>query len=351
MSNPLAADLNHILDQTRDVWQEVDGNRIFITGGTGFFGSWLLESFAWAVDQLDIDTRAVVLTRNREAFQKKAPHLANHPAIQFHPGDVRTFDFPEGPFSHVIHGATESSTQLNNDNPLLMLDTIIQGTRRSLEFAVHCGAQKFLLVSSGAVYGKQPPDMTHIPEGFSGAPDTATSSSSYGEGKRVAELLCSIYAKQDGLETKIARCFAFVGPYLPLDAHFAVGNFIRDGLEGGPIVVKGDGTPYRSYLYAADLAIWLWIILSKGQSNRPYNVGSEVEISISELASRTAEICSLPVSVCVSQKPPHGKSQDRYVPSTARSQRELELKTNADLSSAIGKTFSWYESERKRDQI
>ena len=343
MDNPLANDLDHILAHTTGLWNELCGKRIFITGGTGFFGCWLLESLAWANDKLGLDATALALTRDPQAFRRKAPHLASHPAIQFHIGDVRAFDFPVGEFSHIIHAATEANAKLNDENPLLMFDTIVEGTRRTLEFAQRCGAKNFLLTSSGAVYGKQPSQMPQIPEDYPGGPDPTDPHSAYGEGKRASEMLCTFYAKQFGLEAKIARCFAFVGPYLPLDTHFAIGNFIRDGLRGGPIQVNGDGTPYRSYLYAADLAIWLWTILLRGETCRPYNVGSEESITIAELAHMVAQSFTPPVAVKIARAIVPGQPAERYVPAIRRAKAELDLSQWIALSTAIQRTISWHK--------
>ncbi|OFW33543.1 MAG: epimerase [Acidobacteria bacterium RIFCSPLOWO2_12_FULL_65_11] len=340
-TNPLAEDLDHILGCTEGLWDELRGERVFITGGTGFFGCWLLESFVWANDRLVLGASALVLTRNPDALKHKAPHLAAHPAIQFHVGDVRSFEFPTRPFAHVIHAATESSAKLSAEEPVRMFQTIVLGTERVLEFARHCGARRFLLTSSGAVYGRQPSGMTHIAEDYQGAPDPTDPRWVYGSGKRAAETLCALYAGR-GLEPTIARGFAFVGPHLPLDTHFAVGNFIRDALAGGPIRVNGDGTPYRSYLYAADLAVWLWTILLRGQPLRPYNVGSAVDLTIEELAQLVAHQCSPPVPVTVAQVPRAGISAERYVPSVARAETDLALRPTIPLAEAIRRTIAWH---------
>ncbi len=337
---PLAGDLDHILIHTESLWEALRGRRVFITGGTGFFGCWLLESFAYANDRLDLGASAVVLTRSYDAFQSKAPHLACNPAIKCHIGDIRDFDFPEGEFSHIIHAATSPSTGRRNEDHLFMFDTIVEGTRHTLDFAVYCRAKKFLLTSSGAVYGKQPSDMAHMPEDYCGSPDLTDPYSAYGEGKRAAELLCTLYAEQFRIETKIARCFAFVGPYLPLDIHYAIGNFIRDGLNGGPILVNGDGTPCRSYLYAADLAIWLWTILFRGQSCFPYNVGAEDIVTIAQLAHLVARCVGTSIEVRITKMQQPGRPLERYVPSTKRATL-LGLTSFIDLKQAVAETLKF----------
>lgn len=338
-------DLDHILKHTSHLWEEVRDQNIFITGGTGFFGCWLLESFVWANEKLKLGAKAFVLSRNPEAFAAKVPHLANHPTICLIQGDVRTFEFPEGDFRFVIHAATDPSAKLNQENPLLMFDTIVEGTRQALEFARNHRACKFLLTSSGAVYGKQPPEMTHIPEDYPGAPDPMDQNSPYGEGKRAAEMLCRLYSHQFGLETKIARCFALVGPYLPMDIQYAMGNFIRDASQGGPIHVNGDGTPFRSYLYAADLAIWIWTILFKGQPCRPYNVGSDRSISIAELADLVRQLVSPGIEIIIARQADPKCPPQQYVPSVERARVELSLESWVSLEQAIERTVRWLKGQ------
>ena len=181
--------------------------------------------------------------------------------------------------------------------------------------------------------------MTHVSEDYCGAPDPADPSFFLGESKRAAELLCALYSKKYGIEPKIARCFSFVGPYLPLDIHYAIGNFIRDGLNGVPIRVNGDGTSYRSYLYAADLAIWLWTILFKGESCRPYNVGSEEAITIADLANTVADCFQKQIDVKIAKSPDPNKPPERYVPSTKRAQEECGLHQTIDLREGIRRTI------------
>ena len=340
--NPLEEDLNHILIHTEGLWEELRNQRIFITGGTGFFGCWLLESFAWANTKLNLNASALVLSRNPGAFSRKAPHLASNPSIQLQAGDVRNFEFSAGGFSHVINAATGTDTMASQD-PLSLFEGILQGTRRTLEFTKQCGATKVLFTSSGAVYGKQPSELSQMPEEYAGAPMTTQLSSAYGEGKRAAEFLAAAHAEQHGLEAKIARCFAFVGPHLKLDANFAIGNFIRDTLNNVPICIKGDGTPYRSYLYAADLAIWLWTILFKGRSCHPYNVGSDIAVSIADLAKEVAQIAGPSHEVRIEKEAISGKPPERYVPSIQRAHQELGLSVRIPLQESIKRTIMWHK--------
>jgi dTDP-glucose 4,6-dehydratase len=343
-SNLLAKDLNHILTHTKEFWEEIRDKRIFITGGTGFIGSWLLESFAWINENLNLNASVVVLTRDSQKFSNKFPHLASYPAIKFHIGDVKNFDFPQGEFSHIIHAAATSAyATFFNEDPLVKFDTLFYGTRRICEFAVKCNAKKILFTSSGAVYGEQPISLSHISEEFSGAPLPFNLEAHWGEGKRVAEFLLAYYSKKFSIEIKIARCFTFVGPYIPLDIHYAIGNFIRDSINGGPIVIKNNPNTLRSYLYVADLIIWLWVILFKGKTCWPYNVGSEDAITIKDLAYKVASYFPYKLDVEILNSFDKPK---RYIPSTKRAREELGLMQLIPLDEAIKKTIEHVKANK-----
>ena len=345
--NRLAADLEHLLEHTRELWDELRGERIFITGGTGFFGCWLLESFAWANARLGLGATALVLTRNLEAFRKKAPHLASDPAIQFQQGNICSFESPEGECHFVIHAAMETNTNLSNPDALAYFDSAVLGTRRVLDFASEKKVYKCLFISSGAVYGPQPTDLAKLDESYNGAPFPSETRFAYGQSKRAAEFLCNAYSEIQGINITIARCFAFFGPYLPINSGFAVGNFIKDAVEGGPIRVNGDGSAYRSYLYAADLAIWLWKILLRGEKCRAYNVGSENELNILTLAQTVRNIACPHCEISVARKPEPGNPPKRYVPSTKRARKELGLDEWIGLVEGIRRMVQWnLENER-----
>ena len=343
MSKKINNDLDAILGATAPLWQQLANSRIFITGGTGFFGKWLLFTLMRANRELGTGIRITVLSRNPRSFLRQYPELSEDAGISLVEGDVRSFRFPDGEFTHVIHGATDASARLNSENPLLMFDTIVQGTRRVLDFAAQCRAERFLMISSGAVYGRQPRALPRFPEDYTGGPDIAAPSSAYAEAKRAAELMSQLYLYQKEVSIVIARCFAFVGPFLNLDIHFAIGNFIRDGLAGGPIVVKGDGTTIRSYMYAADLVVWLLTILLEGRPGAAYNVGSDEEITIARLAEEVSRAFPYAPEVVIAGKTSPGVAPDRYVPDISLARAELGLDVRVSLAEAIARTVRWHQ--------
>ena len=338
INNPLEKDLDHILAHTEGLWEELRRKRIFITGGTGFFGIWILEALAWANTKLNLDIETVVLTRNLKRFNNKAPHIVNNKSFYFIEGDVKKFKYPEQKFNYIIHSAADFHGDHSKKRSLMIFDTIVEGTRHVLGFCVQCKADKMLYVSSGAVYGKQPYRISHISEDYTGGPDLTLPESAYSEGKRSAEMLCALYSRVYDLSINIARCFAFVGPYLQLDENFAIGNFISSLLKNQKIIIDGDGTPVRSYMYVSDLVIWLITILIRGKNCYPYNVGSEEAISIEALAKTIASFSKKPLGVEIKTKKTNSYGTDRYVPSTQRAQKELCLKQRIPLNESILKT-------------
>lgn len=274
--------------------------RFLITGGTGFFG----QSIRDYVLRNAYDCSISVLSRHRGDIV----------------GDVRTFDVGTARFDCVIHAATPVAEAVSEAE---MRSIVVEGTANALLQAKKCGAEKFMMVSSGGVYGRdlvRPASETDVPR-----PVTA-----YGQAKLEAEAM----AVASGLHVLLPRCFAFVGKHLPRDAHFAIGNFIRDALAGKDIVIRGDGTPMRSFLYDDDLVEWLLAILERGESGRVYNVGSDEAISIRDLAMLVRDVLGSSSEVKVLGQAVAGAA-NYYVPNVDRIRAELGVVVKTPLAEAI----------------
>lgn len=338
-----AADLEAILSRLPHIWDQLRGVNIFLTGGTGWFGRTLLEAITHANRVAGTDIRVTILTRAPDLFFAAAPHIASDPTVTLHAGDVQDFAFPSAQFSHIIHAATTSAHEtFAGESPLAKFDTLVAGTRRVLDFARQAETRKFLFTSSGVAYAP-PQDDVPIPETCLRAPDTCAPDTTLGQAKRVAEVLCTTYGHEYGMNVTIARCFSFVGPFMPLDLHYAIGNFIQEAMHNRPIVIQGDGSPIRSYLYTADLIVWLLALLLRKGAPRTYNVGSDQGISILDLAQLIKDVTHSrqPIHVLGNEHHSIGNPvRNSYVPNITRAQNELSLAAWTDLRSSIRQTIA-----------
>jgi nucleoside-diphosphate-sugar epimerase len=335
-------DLDLVLSHTASFWSRFRGCRLFITGGTGFIGSWLIQTIQRANDTLNCRIELIALSRDIQRAQITHPRMFDRHDTHLVRGDIRSFTLPGGPLDLCIHAATDVADPGKTGNPLQTFDSIVNGTARILDLAQTRGASRFLLTSSGAIYGTQPPKLLRVPENYVGAPDCLQVSTVYGNAKRAAEWLTSTYASTSGgMDTAIARIFALIGPGIALNGPLAAGNFVRDILTNQPIVIGGDGRPVRSYLYTADLCVWLLRILESGQSAQAYNVGSEHPLSIFELAEQLVHSSGIVCPIHVRQPNDSAALPPRYVPDTRKARKALQLQEITPLQQALKKTIQW----------
>jgi nucleoside-diphosphate-sugar epimerase len=332
------ADLLQVIKEAREDLQQLQGRRIFITGGTGFFGKWLLASLVYAEVQMGLNLQLTILSRDPASFVTRFPETGKQAVLRFLRGDVSTWTGNDERYDFVLHAATDTVAIAGEAQEEIRGRAIVEGTSRMLALASASGARRLLNISSGAVYGSSAGQMGGAKEEDY---ETAIPLTSYARAKREAERLCG----ESGFDFVTARAFAFLGPYLPLDAHYAAGNFLRDAQRGGPIFVRGDGTALRSYLHPVDLVIWLLRLLVRGKKARAYNVGSDEAISTAELARRIAAAAPTPVEVVIQSQQAHG-SQNRYHPNIARARSELNVDVSIGLNEAIGRTLAFLNHRR-----
>jgi len=346
ITSQILSDLEEIIQTSVSDLEEIVNKPLVITGASGFVGTWLTLSWVAARKKLNGKGQLLITSRNPQSLLPLISVIDSRSPVIALSSDIRNLHIPsEFRNGNLIHAATPASAALNTSDPAAMLKIIIEGQERVIVEAVRMN-NRLLFLSSGAVYGRQPLDLGHLPETWEGAPQLGDSNSAYHEGKRVAELMGNIAGAKQGLHFVTARLFAFIAPFLPLGTHFAAGNFIRDAVTSNQIEIQSGGGSVRSYLYATDLCSSLWALLVRGETKTAYNVGSEHEVSIKNLALEVASCINRNVEVVV-RGVDNSENVNRYVPSITKMETELGWKINVLLRDSLFRTIQWYQQSEK----
>ena len=325
---------NSIDEKSR--WYALDGKKIFITGGTGFFGKWWLACYLYAKANLKIKSKITILSRFPDRFLSQFPEC-DIEDISWCTGDIADYTFPEDNFDYILHMARSYAADSVKD-PITQFYSIVIGMKQILEMALRCSKCTVLFISSGAVYG----EYSHsVSENLPSKVGPTNAANSYIIGKLAAEQLCALYHKQHSLDVKIARCFSFLGPFLQINTHFAAGNFIYNVIKDEDIIIKSDGSAVRSYMYPSDLINWLMAIMIQGKPITPYNVGSFNQISILDLANSILETSDKNLRCIVKNDSSAVKHRSFYVPDTSFTEKSLNIKSKINLKQSIQTTINW----------
>jgi nucleoside-diphosphate-sugar epimerase len=334
----LAADFDRI-GAPLERCMQLDGRRLYLSGATGFFGKNILSLLLY-LQRRGASFRVTALSRSPERFLAAQPWCRRLRGLEWQQGDVLAEWNGDGQYDYLLHAATDTAAESHLDK-LKLFDQIQSGTRNALNFAAAHGVRRLLLSGSGAQYGAIPESFAAgVPESALLACDPTKSASTYGEGKRAAEMLATLQGERHGFDVVCTRCFAFVGPGLVLDGHFAIGNFIGNALEGTAIHMATSGEAVRSYLYGADLAVWLLLLLMDADNGSAINVGSDRAIRVVDLANRVRDLVAprLEVRPGVNRS---GEERKFYVPSIERA-KTLGLDAWTRLDHAITRTADWH---------
>ena len=310
--------------------------RVLITGGTGFVGKHLLDVIA---------SGSTSLSMNEIVIASRSPQLTGH-NVETVSWDVTSGPVPKFNVDAVIHAATPASAELNLRSPRLMFDQIVEGARHVIEFcATQSDPPRVVFTSSGAVYGEMPRGVTAWAENSRFAADPLEARNAYASGKRAAEAMFALAEHEGVCRPTMARLFAFSGRHLPLERHYALGNFVRDALYRGIIRVRGDGLTVRSYLDGDDMARWILAALTGGQDTKVVHVGSEFPISIRDLAELVQNIARtmlhMDIGLQIDRSLSELDGRRRYVPSTRITRSLLNVRQSVTLSQSIAEMFDF----------
>ncbi|HEY1173766.1 MAG TPA: NAD(P)-dependent oxidoreductase [Verrucomicrobiae bacterium] len=335
------ADAEAVIEGRTQNLQALRNQHIFITGGTGFLGTWLLELINVLNEKHSFGIKVTAFSRNAKSLASRWPQLGQQSWLKLTEGDIRHFTELPRDVRYIIHAAALTDRRLLASQPNAVAETNGLGLMRLLRAAnLQEDLEKIVILSSGLVYGSQPWDMPCIDETYSGALRCDDVNVAYAESKRFAEVAAQCALSESKLPIVTLRPFAFVGPYQSLQLPWAVTDFMRDSFNGGPIRIMGDGATIRSIMYASDFAFWVLSALALGRLRQVYNVGSPEPIDLGSLAHLITRHFSPPPEIRT-RLGQAGHDRTRLVPSVERAKKELSVTVTVPLADAIQRTITW----------
>ena len=306
-------------------WEKLRGCNVLVTGATGLIGGCLVEVL---MARGDINVYAAGRNETR-ALSRFAEYTSN-PHFHCFKYDVSTplTSSDVESFHYIIHAASDASPAAFASSPVEVMKSNIYGTANLLDYGLAHGMRRFLYVSTGEVYGEggateETTDGPAFRETDSGYVNPTLPRSCYPSSKRAAETLCAAYKDQYGADLVIARPCHTYGPHFTPSDNRVYAQFVRNVLRGEDIVMKSDGSQFRSWCYVVDCVRAILYILLKGQSGEAYNIAdSNSNITIRQLADMIAAAAGRKVVI---QLPPDSESKG-YNPITRSlfSTRKLE---------------------------
>ncbi len=328
-----------------EVFRKLDGAKLFVTGGTGFLGSWICHFLQYLKTRYQFNFKVYVLARDKEAFSERLEGIGDLD-IELIRCDIKNLNELPKDINYVIHAAGSPDSRFHMSNPIETMVDIAEGTRAVLRAAERLSGLRMIVhFSSGSVYGSQAEDLMAIDEDHSLAGTPLDSVKSvYTEAKRYSEVLCAAARNELRLPITILRPFTFLGPFQSLDAPWAINNFINDGLGGRPIRILGNGRTIRGFLYGADAAAWTLKILLGGKPNQIYNIGSPQGYSLLEIAEKVADNFRPRPEILLNASLVPNVAQSRYLANIGKLKSDHGLDQYTSLDLAIGRTIDWYRS-------
>ena len=339
----LEKDTKRILKVTKSLWINNNNKTFFLTGCTGFFGIWILNVFDKAIKKYKLNLKVYVLTRNKQIKKNYIYNLYDNKKIKFITGDVRNFNFPKviKKLDFCVHGATTRAEEtFKKQSYDLKKKIILEGTERVLKFSKLKKCKNFFYLSSGSVYKNLNKNFKLLEKSKTHTTKKITNKdndiSVLGKSKIYAEKMVKNYCKKNKISFSIGRYFTFVGPYMPMKIHYAIGNFLIAKLLKKEIKLNSSGKSVRSYMYISDCIIYFFFILFNQKSGTIYNIGSDEKISILELSRLINKILPGKVDININNK---NNSKSFYVPSTKKLKKSFPGFAYINLKDAIKKTF------------